>query len=393
MRIVHVVQGLGIGGQERLVVYLSRELASRGHEASIVCLSPGGALREEAKGIPLYDVTRADGADVSLVARLAWLLRSLRADVVHTHNPAPMLHAVPAAVLARVRRRIHTKHGANIYGIRGLWAARAAVRALHAVIAVSPQTADVARWKERVPESRLHVVPNGIPLDPFARPTAESRALVRRQLGIGMDAFVVGSVGRLAKEKDYPTLVAALASSLSDRIRLVLVGEGEARSEIEAAIPARLAAYVTLTGERRDIPELLASFDLFVLSSRTEGLPLAVPEAMASSLPVVATSVGGLPSVINRECGVLVPPGDQEALRVAIESFVRDPAKSRRMGECARREAFERFSIERMADDYEEIYRDVRSGDSSPRFGGALRARESGPASAPRAPSGAGAPS
>ncbi|HXX67558.1 MAG TPA: glycosyltransferase [Polyangiaceae bacterium] len=371
MRIVHVVQGLGIGGQERLVVYLSRELASRGHEASIVSLSRGGALREEANGIRVYDVTRADGADASLVARLAWLLRSLRADVVHTHNPAPMLHAVPAAVLARVRRRIHTKHGANIYGPRGLWAARVAVRALHAVVAVSPQTAEVARWKERVPERRLHVVPNGIPLSPFARPAADSRAVVRRELGIAMNAFVVGSVGRLAKEKDYPTLVAALAPSLSERVRLVLVGEGEARREIEAAIPPQLAAYVTLTGERRDVPELLASFDLFALSSRTEGLPLAVPEAMASSLPVVATAVGGLPSVVSPECGVLVPPGDQEALRAAIESFVRDPPKSRLVGERARREAFERFSVERMADDYEQIYRDGRSGDSGRSFGAA----------------------
>lgn len=364
MRIVHVVQGLGIGGQERLVVYLSRELAARGHEASIVSLSPGGALREEAERIRVYDATRANGADASLVARLAWLLRSLRADIVHTHNPAPMLHAVPAALLARVRRRIHTKHGANIYGTRGLWAARAAVRALHAVVAVSPQTAEVARRKERVPEGRLHVVPNGIPLSPFGHRAADCRARIRRELGIGMDAFVIGSVGRLAKEKDYPALVAAIGGCLSERVRLVLVGEGDARGEIEAAISPELAAHVTLTGERRDVPALLASFDLFVLASRTEGLPLAVPEAMASSLPIVATAVGGLPSVVTGECGVLVPPRDPQALRSAIESFVRDPAKARVMGQAARREAFEHFSVERMADAYERIYRGSDPGRS-----------------------------
>lgn len=372
MRIVHVVQGLAIGGQERLVVYLSRELASRGHVASIVSLSPGGALRDEAQGIRVYDATRANGVDVSLVGRLAWLLRSLRADVVHTHNPAPMLHAVPAAILARVRRRVHTKHGANIYGTRGLWAARATVRALHAVVAVSPQTAEVARWKERVPRRRLHVVPNGIPLSPFGVRAADSRARIRRELEIGADAFVVGSVGRLAKEKDYPALIGALAGTLSEQVQLVLVGEGDARSEIEAAIPPALAPYVKLTGERRDVPALLASFDLFVLSSRTEGLPLAVPEAMASSLPVVATAVGGLPSVVTSDCGVLVPARDREALRGAIESLVRDPARARVMGECARRQALERFSIERMADAYERIYCGGESGPSVPGSSDAL---------------------
>lgn len=357
MRIVHVVLGLGIGGQERLVVYLSRELASRGHETSIISLSPGGALRDEAHGIRVVDAARANGADVSLVARLTRLLRSLRADVVHTHNPAPMLHAVPAAVLAGVRRRVHTKHGANVYGLRGLWAARATVRALHALVAVSPQTAEVARRKERMPERRLHVVPNGIPLSPFADRAAAARARVRRELGIGDDAFVVGSVGRLAKEKDYPTLVAAMASGLSPRVRLVLVGDGDARGAIESAIPAGLASYVTLTGARHDVPALLASFDLFVLPSRTEGLPLAVPEAMASSLPVVATAVGGLPSVVTAECGVLVPPGDLQALRSAIDGFVHNPVRARAMGASARREAFARFSVERMASAYERIYR------------------------------------
>ena len=123
-----------------------------------------------------------------------------------------MLHAAPAA-LARARspRRVHTKHGANRYGPRALWAARALVHTMHAVVAVSAQTADVARSKERVPERRLRVVPNGIPLRPF-HPDAAARARVRAELGIAADAFVVGSVGRLAAEKDYPRLVRAVGT-------------------------------------------------------------------------------------------------------------------------------------------------------------------------------------
>jgi glycosyltransferase involved in cell wall biosynthesis len=356
MRIVHVVQGLGLGGQERLVIHLSRELARRGHEPAIVTLSPGGELRADAEGIPVHDVPRACGADPSLVARLAHWLVVERADVVHTHNPAPMLHAAPAAMLVRVRRRVHTKHGANRYGRRGLWAARALVRTMHAVVAVSAQTAEVARTKERVPERRLRVVPSGIPLRHY-HPDARANARVRAELGIRPSAFVIGSVGRLVAEKDYPLLVRAVGHLLSERVRLVIVGEGDARAEIERAIPPDRARYVTLTGVRRDIPSMLASFDLFALSSRTEGLPLSVPEAMASALPVVATAVGGLPSAVPASCGVLVPLGDEAELARTIGALSRDRARARAMGEAARAHALAAFSIERVADAYERIYR------------------------------------
>jgi glycosyltransferase involved in cell wall biosynthesis len=361
MRIVHVVQGLGVGGQERLVVQLSHELAARGHEPSIVSLSPGGRVRDEARGIPVHDATRSDRADLGLVARLAALLHRLRADVLHTHNPAPLIHAVPAALLARVPRRVHTKHGANIYGRRGLWVARALVRAVDALVAVSPETACVARTKERVPARRLHVIPNGIPLSAFG-PDAAARARVRAEIGVACDALVVGSVGRLAPEKEYPLLVRAMAPMLSERTRLVLVGEGEARAAIEQAIPADKAPFVTLTGVRDDIPALLAAFDVFALSSSTEGLPLAIPEAMATALPVVATAVGGLPSSVPADCGVLVPPHDEGALREAIASMARDGARARAMGEAARRHALASFSIRRMADAYERIYRTATPG-------------------------------
>jgi glycosyltransferase involved in cell wall biosynthesis len=283
------------------------------------------------------------------------LLSVLRAEVVHTHNPAPMMHAAPAALLARVRRRVHTKHGANDYG-RGLWAARVIVRTLHALVAVSPQTAAIAREKERVPRKRLHVVPNGIPLRSF-RPDDQQRARIRAELGIPPDAFVVGSVGRLASEKDYPRLVSAMAPQLAEGARLVLVGAGAAREEIERSIPAELARFVVLTGARRDVASLLAAFDVFALSSLTEGLPLSVPEAMATGLPVVATAVGGLPSVVPEDCGTLVPKADTAALGRAIERLHRDRDRARAMGRAARNYALQRFSIERMTDAYEHIYR------------------------------------
>jgi glycosyltransferase involved in cell wall biosynthesis len=224
-----------------------------------------------------------------------------------------------------------------------------------ALVAVSPETAAIARSKERVPMRRLRVVPNGIPLDDFA-PDAASRARVRCDLGIPADAFVIGWVGRLSPEKDVPLLVRAAAPLLGSRVRLVLVGDGPSRAEVERAVPPEIARSVTLTGARNDVAAFLAAFDVFALSSQTEGLPLAVPEAMATGLPVVATAVGGLPSSIGADCGLLVPPGDEVALRRALAAFVRDPALAQSMGRSARRRALAAFSIDRMADSYESLY-------------------------------------
>lgn len=356
MRIVHVVQGLAIGGQERLVVAMSRELARRGHEPVIVSLCRGGAVRAQACGVPIVDAVRADGADASLVVRLASVLRALRADAVHTHNPAPLLHAMPAAIVAGVRRRVHTKHGVNVYGPGALWSARAVVRAVHAVVAVSAETAEVARAKERVPPRVLHVVPNGIPLAAF-HPDTAARARIRAELQIPPEAFVVGSVGRLAREKDYPLLVRAAAPMLGEGVRLVLVGDGASRGEVERAIDRALAPFVTLTGARCDVADLLCAFDVFALSSRTEGFPLAVPEAMAAALPIVATRVGGVPSAVPVECGVLVDSGDETALSRALSALAADRDRARSLGACARRHALAFFSIERTTDAYEALYR------------------------------------
>jgi glycosyltransferase involved in cell wall biosynthesis len=359
MRIVHVVQGLGLGGQERLVVYLAQELAARGHEPAIVTLSPGGAVRAEAHGVTVLDATAAAGvgADPGLVARLASLLHRLRPDVVHTHNPAPMLHAVPAALLARVRRRVHTKHGANVYGARSLWAARALVHAIDAVVAVSPEAAAIARVKERVAMRRLRVVPSGVPLQTF-RPDRNARERVRRELGIEGDAFVVGTVARLTADKDIASLVRAVAPLLSERVRLVVVGDGPSRAEVEGAVPEGRAPFVALTGVRGDVAALLAAMDAFALPAAAEGIPLALEEAMACGLPVIAARGGDeLEKVVVPELGLLVGPGDELALRSAVDTLVSRPQRARTMGEAARKRAQERFSISRTAAEYEDIYR------------------------------------
>jgi glycosyltransferase involved in cell wall biosynthesis len=286
------------------------------------------------------------------------LLLKLKPDVVHTHDPSPMLHAVPAAILSRVRRRVHTKHGANVYGSRGLWAARALVHAVDAVVAVSPATARVARAKERVAAQRLHVLPRGIPVRTF-RPDADARLRVRAQLGIPDDAFVAGSVGCFTPDKNYPLLVRAMTPLLSKRMHLLLVGDGPDRSDVERSLSPGREEFVTLTGTRSDVPALLAAMDVFVLASRRQegdGVPLAMVEAMSCGLPVIAARTSELQAIFAREVGTLVRAGDELALRSAVDTLARRPDRAQSMGRLARRWAHARSSIEQIAHEYERLY-------------------------------------
>jgi len=344
-----VVLSLGMGGQERLVVRMAHALRERGHAPHVVTLTPGGALRADLEGIPVHEVVRREGFDPTLYAKLWRLFRRVRADVVHTHNAAPLVYAAPAARLARVRRIVHTKHGDFRYPRRTLELARVASRLVSAFVAVSAETAEAARRNERPAKDRLVVIENGIPLGTFSSPPPGAREDVRRELGIPLDAEVVGAVGRLVPEKDFPLLVRALAPVLGEKLRLVIVGEGRDRPVIEATIPPEARPFVVLTGVRRDVPSVLAAFDVFASSSATEGLPLAIPEAMSAGLPVVATAVGGVPGIVPPETGRLVTHGDAKAIAAAVRATLADRAKK---GPAARAYATRRFGEDRMMDEY-----------------------------------------
>ena len=355
MRIAEVVFSLDIGGQERLVLRMAQAFHELGHDVHVVTLTGGGALRSELGPIAVHDVVRRSAFDATLYPRLWRLFRSLRPDVVHTHNSVPLHFAAPAARLARVPCTVHTKHGHIAYSKHSVHWGRAATRFVDHFVAVSKDTAATAERIERPRPERLAVIENGIPLGKFA-PDDAARNAIRDELGIPRDALVVGSVGRLVEEKDYPLLVRAMAPILGERVRLVIVGEGIVRAEIEAAITPAIRDFVTLTGARRDVARVLCAFDVFASSSRAEGLPLALAEAMASRLPIVATAVGGVPDIVPPQIGMLVPHGDPQALRAAIQRLLDDPGLRSSMGEAARQYALGRFAEERMLERYLALY-------------------------------------
>jgi glycosyltransferase involved in cell wall biosynthesis len=360
LRIAHVLSSFGMGGQERVALALAGAQVDLGHDVAAISLAPlphgpiAGELR--ARGVKVYSVPKGAAFDARAVVRLAELVRETDVDVVHTHNPQPLAYGAPAGRLAR-SAVVHTKHGVNPDGGRRLWLRRIGGHLAHAYVAVSEATSEVARRNHECPASRLRVIPNGIDLAAYC-PDHTARLAVRAELDVPADAILVGTVGRVSVEKDHALLVRAIGPLLGPRLRLVIVGDGPAMPEVREAAADR-APWVILAGMRADVPRVLSSLDVFVLSSRSEGLPLALVEAMASGLPVVATGVGGVAEVLDGgRAGLLVPPRDEHALRARVSELIGDHCAATELGARARTRA-RHYDARRVVDAYMDLYRSV----------------------------------
>jgi len=363
MIIAHVLSSFGLGGQEKVALDLATRQRSAGHFVVAVSLAarPEGPLAAAFRnaGVRAETVAKGDGVDASLPVRLAAFLREERTDVVHTHNPHALIYGAPAAGLARAAI-VHTKHGANPDVPRRRWLRRVASTLVDACVAVTPALAALARRDQECNPALLHVIPNGIDMLRFA-PREEARRRIRAELGIPEQAWVVGTVGRLAPEKDHGLLVDAMAPLLDERRHLVIVGDGPERGALEKRVAGTLRApYVHLPGARSDVHEILAALDVFALSSKTEGLPLGLLEAMATALPVVSTAVGGIPDVIEHDVtGFLFRSGEKPALTKELLRLFASPELGKRVGETGRRAIANSHSLDTMAESYDALYRKV----------------------------------
>ncbi len=365
LSIVHVLSSFGVGGQERVALDLAIGQKAAGHRVAVMSLAPqpDGVLAQEftAAGVDiLHCEKRAHGLDPTLSTRIGVALRKRGVDVVHTHNPMPLIYAAPAARIIGAAA-IHTKHGRNPANFSNRALRRVAAQCVHFFVAVSDITAEQALAQHDCQPAKLRTITNGIRLERYV-PDAKLRAETRAELGLG-DAWVVGTVGRLDEFKNQSMLIRAMAPMLSSQCRLVIVGDGPSRADIEAAV-ARLPEprFVVITGRRMDVPRIMPAFDVFALSSTSEGLPLVVPEAMSAGLPIVATEVGGLPSVVDEDSTGKLVAVDEVAMRNALAELMADRARSRAMGATARKTAHARFSAERMNAEYLALYQQARRG-------------------------------
>ncbi|OIP09512.1 MAG: sugar transferase [Betaproteobacteria bacterium CG2_30_68_42] len=368
--IAHVVAHFGTGGLENGMVNLLDHLPAGAYRHAIVCLDGYTGFRDRfaRTDIAFHALGKKPGKDPAVWGRLWRLLRSLRPDIVHTRNLSA-LEAQFVAAAAGVRARIHGVHGRDVFDLDGsrYRRLRRLARALvHRYVAVSR---DLARWLETgvgVPAQRIVQIYNGVDAARF-HPRAGARPRIGPEGFAGEDHIVIGSVGRMAEVKDYPSLVRAFVElvsaqpALKERLRLAVIGEGVARERCIALLNETGCAQLAwLPGERDDIPELMRAFDLFVLPSLGEGISNTILEAMASGLAVVATRVGGNPELVeDGVTGTLVPANDPQALARALARYLAEPERLREHGRAARKMAQESFSIEAMAGSYLRTYDDV----------------------------------
>ncbi len=376
VRVCRIIGRLNIGGPARHAILLTDGLRARGYETVLVAGREGpqeGTLRDLAaeKGIAttlLPELGRdvRPGRDLMALAKLVQLMKRLRPDIVHTHTAKAGALGRVAAKLAGAPILVHTFHGHILHGYfsRGTTRVFLAIerrlgRLSTKILTVSEgQRLELLRLGIGTPNT-VEVMSLGLELDRFLQ-LSRRRGEVRRQLGLALDTALVGIIARLVPIKDHVTFLEAAADVHRRRpnVRFLIVGDGELRSTLEQRTRTQgLGACVHFLGWQRDLEPIYADLDLVVLSSRNEGTPMCLLEAMAAGLPLVATRVGGIPDLVaDEKTGLLVPPGDPAALSQAIEALLCDANRRFEMGQLAREAVYPKYSDTALIDRMDDLY-------------------------------------
>jgi glycosyltransferase involved in cell wall biosynthesis len=361
LSILHVVAPGEVGGLESVVRLLAAGQRGAGHRVRVAAILDGaetaGSFRAhlheaDVDVIPLVLPGRSYLRERASIGRLC---RQGRPDVVHTHGYRPDIIDAGVARALGIPT-VTTVHGFTGGGFRNRcyeWVQQRSFRDFDAVVAVSDPLS-VQLEASGVSPGRLHLVPNAYRAGPPC-----SRADARRLLGIPSEAFVAGWVGRLTREKGADVLVDALGRpGMPPELHVAVLGDGAERAELEAraralAVEQRLVWH----GLYREAARVYSAFDVFVLSSRTEGTPIALFEAMAAGVPIVATRVGGVPHVVSATEALLVPSESPDALADAIRAIRDDPAGASRRALAAAARLRSEFGVGPWLDRYDAVYR------------------------------------
>jgi glycosyltransferase involved in cell wall biosynthesis len=375
LRVLHVITRLIVGGAQENTLLTCHRLDPKRFATHLVCgpqTGSEGSLLDEARqlGVRLTLVPAlvreiSPLRDLRAMTALLRVFRAEMPDLVHTHSSKAGILGRFAARLAGVPAVVHTVHGWGFgpqtpRGLRASYIAleRAAAGLTHRLVVVSERDRDKGLQARIGRPGQYELIRSGIDLRMFSRADTD-RVAKRRELGLPTDAPIIGTVGRLSDQKDPLTFV-SVAEHVASRIRdarFVMVGDGPLRRDVETLIEQRgLGGRVHVLGLRRDVPEILPVMDVFVLTSRWEGLPRTLPQAMASGIPIVATRVDGVDdAIVDGSTGLLAPPGDAAGIASAICRLIENPALAKRLvteGRCR----LDEFSLDRMIDDLARLY-------------------------------------
>jgi glycosyltransferase involved in cell wall biosynthesis len=380
IRVLRVIARLNVGGPALHVSQLAAQLDKRGYETTLVAGRVGEGegsmewlaeqLGVHAVFVPALQREISPAADLPAVLELRRLIRKVRPDVLHTHTAkAGAVGRMAAAISGKARPRVvvHTFHGHVLRGYFSPWKAlffrqleRALARRSDALIAVSPEVRDDLVRLGVAPAEKIAVIRLGLDLEQRTGAAPAARAETRRALGIAEDSFVVAWLGRMTEIKRTDDLIRAFARLRETRsAELLLVGDGPLRPKLEAlAAELGIASTCHFVGYQEDVGSYLAAADTVALTSANEGTPVTLIEALAAERPVVSTDVGGVRDVVDdNESGFVVEPGDIAAIADALGRLADDPSLRARMGATGRAKVVERYSVPRLVDDIDALYR------------------------------------
>lgn len=373
-RILHIVDSLGQGGLENGLVNLIQRTDPHRFEHVVCAIRSLGvnAERLPSDRVRIMCLEKKDSDSPIQVLRLSRAISEVGPDIVHSRNWA----AVEAVIAARWSRRavVHSEHGLDaVTAGNDPWRRRCFRRlAFHLadkVVTVSDELRKIHAQRTGFPAHRITVIHNGVDSRRFF-PHADTRARAREQLGLASDEFCIGCIGNLFPVKDHMTLLRALNgfNSAAKPWRLIAIGHGPELPRLRTFVDAHpeWRHRVSFLGARNDAPELLNAMDVYVLSSLTEGISNSLLEAMATALPVVATTTGGNPEVVNPGCGRLFGVGDENEL-IAHLLLLQDRKDLRiELGRNALRRVRQDFSMESMVRKYEQLYEGLAPAVSPP---------------------------
>ena len=372
INVLFLTVDITIGGAERLVLDLVRNLDRSVFAPSVGWFSHETAPREfEELQIPLFPIRKGPGLDWQAMKRLGRIVREHRIDVINAHHFMSCFYACHAARVANRVGLVYTEHSeADVLSASGAWRAVGAglLRWCDGVIGVSEGVSEALASHFWLDPDRVHTIENGVDLNRFGNRSID-RDEVRRRLGLAPGDIVIGHVANFRRNKNHLFLVRAFREAFAHRpdVKLLLVGQGfpgdveNSEPEVAAFVADNgLTGSVRLLGYRPDVHDLLRAMDVFALVSHKEGLPLSIIEAMASALPVVATNIDGLRSVVRPDVtGILVEPDDVPRLTEALNQLVSDSALRHRMGTAAQTIARARYALTRCIEDTAQVFTSV----------------------------------
>lgn len=365
-KVLMLRSSIGVFGAERVILELAKGLAKSRFEPVVGVLENRNKLwaelatTTEKMGVPAHRFSCRRPFDLRTVIAIRNYIKRHKIDIVHAHGYKANFYALLASAFngAASMATCHpwTETGYSYKARFYTFLDRAWLRKMDAIVAISDEVKHQLSGMNY--KRQIDVISNGIDPDHFNGSTNGLK--VRQSLGFSKSDIIIGTIGRLVPEKGYAFLIESVKSICKRRstTKMIFVGDGPMRNLLEQeAINLNLQKNIRFLGIRKDVPALLASMDIFVLSSTSEGVPMVLLEAMAAGKPIIATSVGAIPRILRHNVtGLLVPPKDSKALTNAFEVFLSEEKRAKRMALAAKKEVAAHYSAWQMAEKYMKQY-------------------------------------